>query len=154
LAQEPRSPWGALSGYPPKPAAGAMIADSCIASAIVPANTVIVTRLALPAGTRYNTSGLERPPLWPVLTCPRMAGFDVSTEEHATKIDVRIIDFVGTVLHAHSCSPEQEAKTRIARRESSRGVNPSDPQTGRRARPYGPVSFRAHTNIGLPGEIQ
>jgi len=57
-----------------------MIADSCLASAIVPANTVIVTRLALPAGTRYNTSGLERPPLWPVLTCPRMAGFEVSTE--------------------------------------------------------------------------
>jgi hypothetical protein len=57
-----------------------MIADSCIASAIVPANTVIATRLALPAGTRYNTSGLERPLLWPVLACPRMAGFEVSTE--------------------------------------------------------------------------
>jgi hypothetical protein len=66
-----------------------MIADSCIASAIVPANTVIITRLALPAGTRYNTSGLERPPLWPVLTCPRMAGFEVSTEG-TVKIDTDV----------------------------------------------------------------
>jgi hypothetical protein len=47
-----------------------MIADSCIASAIVPANTVIVTRLALPARTRYKTSALER--LLP------MAGFGLS----------------------------------------------------------------------------
>ncbi len=39
-----------------------------------------LTRLALPARTRYNTSGLERPLLWPVLACPRMAGFEVSTE--------------------------------------------------------------------------
>jgi hypothetical protein len=62
-----------------------MLADSCIASAIVPATTVIVTRLALPAGTRYNTSGLERSLLWPVLTCPRMAGFEVSTEADFTR---------------------------------------------------------------------
>ena len=57
-----------------------MIADSCIASAIVLATTVIGAPLALPAKTRYNTSGLERLLLWPVLTCPRMAGFEVSTE--------------------------------------------------------------------------
>lgn len=39
-----------------------------------------LTRLALPAGTRYNTSGLGRSLRWPVLACPRMAGFEVSTE--------------------------------------------------------------------------
>jgi len=58
-----------------------MIADSCTASAIASAYTVIGASLALPAKTRYNTSGLERPLLWPVLACPRMAGFEVSTEE-------------------------------------------------------------------------
>jgi len=45
---------GALSGYPPKPPARPMIAHSGPASGIVPANTVIVTRLALPAGPRYK----------------------------------------------------------------------------------------------------
>jgi hypothetical protein len=80
LAQEPRSRWGALSGYPPKPTASAIIADSCTASAIASTNTVIDARLALPARTRYNTSGRERPLLWPVLPCPPMAGFEVSTE--------------------------------------------------------------------------
>ena len=83
MAQEPRSRRGALAWYPPEPPARPMIADSCIASAIVPVNTVIITRLALPAGTRYNTSGLEHPLRWPVLACPRMAGFEVSTEAEA-----------------------------------------------------------------------
>jgi len=64
----------------PKPPAQPMIAGSCTASAIASAHTVIGAPLALPARTRYNTSGLERPLLWPVLTCPRMAGFEVSTE--------------------------------------------------------------------------
>jgi hypothetical protein len=67
---------GVLSGSPPKATAREMIVDSCIASA----NTVIGAPLALPARTRYNTSGLERPLLWPVLPCPPMAGFEVSTE--------------------------------------------------------------------------
>jgi hypothetical protein len=66
----------------PKPPAREMIADSCIASAIASAHTVIGAPLALPARTRYNTSSLERPPLWPVLACPPMAGFEVSTEGH------------------------------------------------------------------------
>jgi hypothetical protein len=61
-------------------AAKEMTADSCTASAIVSANTVISAPLALPARTRYNTCGLERPLLWPVLACPPMAGFEVSTE--------------------------------------------------------------------------
>ena len=71
---------GALSGYPPKPPTRSLIADSCTASALASANTVIGAPLALPTRTRYNTSGLERPPLWPVLACPPMAGFEVSTE--------------------------------------------------------------------------
>jgi hypothetical protein len=41
---------------------------------------VIGAPLALPARTRYNTSGLERSLLWPGLACLRMAGFEVSTE--------------------------------------------------------------------------
>ena len=74
MAQEPRARGGPLSGYPPKPTSSAMIA------APAPANPVIDARLALSARTRYNTSGRERPLLWPVLPCPPMAGFGVSTE--------------------------------------------------------------------------
>jgi hypothetical protein len=44
------------------------------------ANTEIIMQLAVLAGTRYNTLGLERPLLWPVLPRPSMAGFEVSTE--------------------------------------------------------------------------
>ena len=69
---------GAILVSPPP--ATEMTADSCTASAIVSANTVISAPLALPARTRYNTCGLERPPLWPVLACRPMAGFEVSTE--------------------------------------------------------------------------
>jgi hypothetical protein len=65
----------------PKPTASEMIAASGTASAIAAANPVIDVRLALPARTRYNTSGRERPLLWPVLPCPPMAGFEMSTEE-------------------------------------------------------------------------
>jgi len=53
-----------------------MIAASGTASA----DPVIGARLALSARTRYNTPGRERPLLWPVLPCPPMAGFEVSTE--------------------------------------------------------------------------
>src|SRR6266545_1268795 len=63
-----------------------MIAGSCTASAIASANPVIGAPLALPARTRYNTSGLERPLLWPVLRCRPMAGFEVSTEAAVTRI--------------------------------------------------------------------
>jgi len=70
----------------PQPPAREMTADSCTASAIVSANTVISAPLALPARTRYNTCGLERPPLWPVLACPPMAGFEVSTEGEGGKL--------------------------------------------------------------------
>ena len=54
-----------------------MIAGSCTAAA----NLVIGARLALSARTPYNTSGHERPLLWPVLPCPHMAGLEVSTED-------------------------------------------------------------------------
>ena len=57
-----------------------MIAASGTASA----NPVIDARLALSARTRYNTPGRERPLLWPVLPCPPMAGFEVSTEAWAS----------------------------------------------------------------------
>ena len=60
---------------PPQATVSEMIADSCIASA----HTVIGASLALPARTRYNTSGRERSllygrfcpvHLWPDLRCP------------------------------------------------------------------------------------
>jgi hypothetical protein len=67
-----------------------MVTDSSTASAIVPANPVIVAWLALAAGTRYNTSGLERSLLWPVLPCPSMAGFEASTEASHTRVSVHL----------------------------------------------------------------
>jgi hypothetical protein len=91
---------GAIS-VSPKPPARSMIDDSCLASAIVPATTVIVTRLALPAGTRYNTSGLECPPLWPGLACPPMAGFEVSTEAPTTAT-IRCVMTVPPVTKCHA----------------------------------------------------
>jgi len=59
-----------------------MIAGSCTATA----NPVIDARLALSARTRYNTSGRERPLLWPGLPCPPMAGFEVCTEGYIKRV--------------------------------------------------------------------
>ena len=55
----------------PQPLPRPRIVAPCITSTTIPANTLIIAPLALPAGTRYNTSGLER-------RSP-LAGFGLST---------------------------------------------------------------------------
>ena len=96
------------------------------------ANPVIDARLALSARTRYNTSGRERPLLWPVLPCPPMAGFEVSTEAPGDRRwasgDLgrggdRVPGGRGTALLE---SPHRERVGHAAREAAGRGAGPAD----------------------------